>query len=608
MRKLPLGINFQKAAQDMKAWLSAQWLRLRKRTEGMSRLGLAWRIAAVLGGIGMLFLFFLSVLIYKGVLGPLPTYAELMAIQTRTASEVFSEDGVLLGKYYVENRVNADFEEISPNIINALVATEDARFFEHSGIDMRAWARVIIKSLLLFDESSGGGSTLSQQLAKNLYTRRDYWMMSLLVNKIREMFVARRLERIYTKEELLRLYLNTVPFSENVYGVKVASQRFFNKSPEDLAVEEAAVLVGMLKATTIYNPVRNPERALARRNTVLNQMEKYEYISEAECDSLKGLPIALKYHKEGHHSGLATYFREHLRLELDEVLKNYKKPDGSSYNLYTDGLKIYTTINARMQQYAEEAVSEYMPKLQQQFNKGWKKGVPWGGPRTLRKAMEGSKRYQNLKAKGLSEKAIEDIFNHPVRMTIFSWEEGEVEQEMSPLDSIKYYLTIINTGLLAIDPETGLIRAWVGGIDHKYFQYDHVKSRRPVGSIFKPVVYAQALLEGMLPCEYTENKLTALSRIRKLAAPKLRRPIRRRLLDGRSAQPIRQYGHRGDHDAGRNRTGAEIGQKYGHFGKCALRPGHCAGRRGCLPARHGPGLRHICQPGPPPGAPLPRPH
>jgi penicillin-binding protein 1A len=471
------------------------------------KLYLAAKIAVGTGVAGVIGVLLIAVLVYKGTFGAIPTYAELKNIRNHTASEVYDKDGVLLGKYYVENRTNADFDEISPNIINALVATEDARFFEHGGIDVRAMMRVLFKSVLLSKKSSGGGSTLSQQLAKNLYPRKSYRIMAMLINKMREGFTARRLEKVYTKEELLKLYLNTVSFSENIFGIKVASMRFFDKSPEDLSTEEAALLVGTLKGPSLYNPVRHPERSVKRRNTVLNQMSKFGNLSPEACDSLKNIPLDLKYSQEGGNRGLATYFREHLRQELEEILEAYKKPDGSPYNLYTDGLKIYTTIDATLQKYAEEAVFEHMPELQKAFDKEWEKGIPWNKSTALENAVARSDRYKSLKAKGLSQNEIEEIFKTPVKMRVFSWEEGEVEKEMSPMDSVKYYLSMLNTGFLALDPTNGLVKAWVGGINHKYFQYDHVKSHRQAGSTFKPIVYAQALRSGMLPCEYTENRL-----------------------------------------------------------------------------------------------------
>ncbi|MEQ8702460.1 MAG: transglycosylase domain-containing protein [Phaeodactylibacter sp.] len=502
--------------EQSKNWIFNQWERLRSRALGFYAQYPRWAIAGlVAGGLGILG--FLSVLLIAGLvyveaLGPVPGYPELQAISNHNASEVYSEDGVLLGKYYVENRINADFEEISPDLINALVATEDARFFEHSGIDVRAAARVLVKSILLMDESSGGGSTLSQQLAKNLYPRQEYLVLSMVVNKMREMLIARRLEHAYAKEELLRLYLNTVSFGEGIFGIKVAAQRFFNKSPEALNLEEAAVLVGMLKATTYYSPVRHPENALRRRNIVLGQMVRYGYLGAEVKDSLVQLPLVADYRPEGHNKGLATYFREHLRHELSGLLEGYTKPDGTPYNLYTDGLRIYTSLDARLQRYAEEAVQEEMAKVQENFYEDWKKGTPWGSNEVLERAVRKSDRYQDLKARGVSEEKIEAIFQQPVPMTVFSWKNGEEEREMSPLDSVKYYLTMLNAGFLAADPSTGMIKAWVGGIDHKYFQYDHVFAKRQVGSTFKPVVYATALQGGMLPCEYTYNRQVAYAK------------------------------------------------------------------------------------------------
>ncbi|MBX2875876.1 MAG: transglycosylase domain-containing protein, partial [Saprospiraceae bacterium] len=497
----------QQASEYVKNSLQSLSIRWRAFRMKHPRWAFTFKMGLGLGLIGFLFIVGLVLSVYWGYLGPLPDYAELRNIQNNTASEIYGENDVLLGKFFKENRINADFEEISPNVINALVATEDARFFEHAGIDMRAWMRVLFKSILLFNESSGGGSTLSQQLAKNIYPRRPYKVLSTPVNKIREMFIARRLENIYTKEDLLRLYLNTVPFSENIFGIKVAAQRFFKKSPDQLGVEEAAVLVGMLKGTTLYNPVRNPELATQRRNIVMGQMVKYEYLDPVLFDSLKAMPLALQYFREGSNAGLATYFRDQVRVEVNRILKDYPKPDGSPYDVYTDGLKIYTSIDPKLQQYAEEAVNTHMPVLQKAFYKNWeKRGTPWGGKKVLEQAKKNSRRYKQLAAQGKTEEEIDAIFDQPLSMQIFSWEEGDVVKEMSPLDSLKYYLTILNTGFLAMEPNTGLIRAWVGGINHKYFQYDHVRSRRQVGSIFKPIVYAQALQNGMLPCEYTYNR------------------------------------------------------------------------------------------------------
>lgn len=477
------------------------WLQQPENRKKLFKLGVS------AAGIGFLSFCFLALLTYWGAFGRLPSYADLKAIRNQTASQVYAEDDVMLGKYYVQNRVNASMEEISPNVINALIVTEDARFFEHRGIDLRAWMRVLVKSVLLMDDSAGGGSTLSQQLAKNLYPRKRYWLFSTLINKMKETYTARRLERTYSKEELLHLYLNTVPFGEDIYGIKVASQRFFNASPRKLRVEQAAVLVGMLKGNTLYNPVRHPEKALKRRNVVMSQMVKYGHLSQAKYDRLQKLPLEVEYHKEGHDEGSATYFREHLRLEVEEILQDYTKPDGSPYNLYTDGLKIYTTINSRMQRYAEEAVTEHMVKLQQDFYDNWKnRKAPWNNEKILLDAKKRSPRYRNMKEQGFSIAEIDEAFATPVRMRVFDWQKGEVERTMSPMDSLRYYLGLLQTGFMAMEPQTGLIRAWVGGNDYQFFQYDHIKSRRQVGSTFKPIVYAAALENGMLPCEYTANE------------------------------------------------------------------------------------------------------
>jgi penicillin-binding protein 1A len=502
--------NFPEKRDALSQWMEktgAAWRRCREWLARNPRVAMAGKLLAGAFAAGIVFLLLLAVLVYYGAFGRLPTYNDLRAIRNHTASEVYAEDGVLLGKYYVQNRINADFEEISPHVIHALIATEDARFFEHRGIDARAVMRVIIKSILLFDDSAGGGSTLSQQLAKNLFPREKTGLLSVPVAKFREMFVARRLEQLYTKEELLNLYLNTVPFGENVYGIKVAAHRFFGKSPDRLKIHEAALLVGILKANTYYNPVRNPERALQRRNTVIGQLVKYGYIEEEEGNALKSLPLELNYQPEGNNQGLATYFREHLRQELESTLKKYKKPDGSSYNLYTDGLKIYTTIHSRMQRYAEEAVREHLSRLQDAFVKQWGKDAPWNDEDMLVAALRQSPRYQRLKERGLPEEQIRQIFETPVSMTVFDWEKGQVDRTMSPLDSVRHHLALLNTGFLAAEPGTGLVRAWVGGISHRFFQYDHVKSRRQVGSTIKPVVFAAALSNGMLPCEYTINEL-----------------------------------------------------------------------------------------------------
>lgn len=464
------------------------------------------------GGIGVLvglpLLGILLILMVRiGVFGSLPPVSELKSIKNNNASEVYAADGVLLGKYYFENRTNVDRDNIAPAVLDALVATEDVRFYQHNGIDARSLARVFFKSILLMDRSSGGGSTITQQLAKNLYPRQNYWLLSMPVNKIREVMIARRLEEAYSKQEIIIMYLNTVPFGGNVYGIEAASQRFFNKSSAHLQVEEAAVLVGMLKATTSYNPRLYADRSKGRRDVVLSQMEKYGFLAEEASDSLQQLPLTIDYHYVSHNQGLAPYFREKLRVEIDQWLKTHPKEDGTYYNLYTDGLKIHTSIDSRLQEYAEAAMTSQMKKLQKTFLDHWNGKQPWGeNEEMLNLAIRQSKRYKAMVQAGKTEEEIKEAFNTPIPMTVYSW-EGEVEKTMSPKDSIIYHQSFLNAGFLAMEPKTGLIRAWVGGINHEHFKYDHVTARRQVGSTFKPIVYAAALENGVDPCEYISNEL-----------------------------------------------------------------------------------------------------
>jgi penicillin-binding protein 1A len=402
-----------------------------------------------------LFTFMLYILVSWGVFGEIPDKIELKGITNHVASEVYAADGVLLGKYYIENRTNVDRENMAPVVLDALVATEDVRFYQHNGIDFPSLGRVFIKSILLMDRSAGGGSTITQQLAKNLYPRKNYWLLSMPVNKIRETIIAKRLEGVYSKQEIITMYLNTVPFGGNVFGIEAAARRFFNKSSANLQAEEAAVLVGMLKATTSYNPRLYPDRSEARRNVVLSQMEKYGFITEEKADSLQQISLTLDYHYLSHNEGLAPYFRERLRGELDQWLKTHPKEDGTYYNLYTDGLKIHTSIDSRLQQYAEIAVAAQMKTLQQTFLQHWDGKRPWGeNAEMLTRAIRQSKRYQGLLQTGKSEEEIEEIFNTPVPMTVYSW-DGVVEKNMSPKDSIMYYKYFINDGFLDIETKTG---------------------------------------------------------------------------------------------------------------------------------------------------------
>lgn len=460
-------------------------------------------LIVVLGiiGIGLLFSS-----VYLGFWGKLPDYYTLRNIKNADASEILSEDGTILGRVYAENRTNVNFKDISPNVINSLIATEDARFYEHQGVDQRSLLRVLVKSLIMGDRSSGGGSTLSQQLAKNLYPRNSYGALTMPINKMREAIVASRLEKIYSKKEILQLYLNTVSFGENVFGIESASRQFFNKPASALKTHECAVLIGMLKAPTYYNPRLHPERAKQRRNVVLNQMAKYNYITESESEKLKNLALKLDYNNQALRDGLAAYLRERIRIETNTILKDFPKEDGTYYDVYTDGLKITTTLDSRLQEYAEQAVSEHLSQLQSIFNKHWGSTKPWGdNPDILIDAKHQSIRYKKLKAAGKSEQEINQIFNKKYDMKIFTW-SGDKSVNMSPNDSIKHYVQLLNTGFLAMEPHTGKIKAWIGGIDFNHFKYDHITAKRQVGSVFKPIVFSAALEEGMSPFEYFPNE------------------------------------------------------------------------------------------------------
>ncbi len=482
----------------------ASWKESSSRSDYRFLLRIFYKLA--LFGILLLVLFYFAV--YAGFLGGMPSQKELKSVHNNTASEVYAAGGELLGRYYIQDRTNVKYANISPTAIDALVATEDVRFFRHSGVDARSLARVFIKSLLLQNESSGGGSTISQQLAKNLWPRKNYWIGDMPVNKLREMIIARKLESIYSKEEILELYLNTVPMGGNLYGIERSSRRFFNTSADSLKPEEAAVLIGMLKATTTYNPRLHPERALTRRNVVLSQMAKYEYLPAATADSLKKLPLKLNYNYTTHNDGLAPYFREHLRQELMEWASTKKKPNGERYNIYTDGLKIYTTIDAGMQRHAEASVRKQMAQLQKSFDAHWRGRTPWGAnSEVLQAAMVRSDRYKKMKAAGSSDAEIKTAFREPVPMQVYGW-SGTSKKTMSPMDSLAYYQRFLNTGLLSMEPNTGYIRAWVGGINHHIFKYDHVQAARQVGSTFKPIVYAAALEAGLEPCDYFPNERT----------------------------------------------------------------------------------------------------
>lgn len=464
------------------------------------------------------FLVLLFFVISKGWLGFMPSFEELENPKSNLASEVISADQTVLGTYFIENRSNVHYNEISPYLINALIATEDSRFEQHSGIDTRGILRVMLKNIIIGQKSAGGGSTITQQLAKNLFPRKkNQNKLFLVFTKLKEWITSIKLERNYTKDEIIAMYFNTVDFGNNAFGIKSATKTYFGKLPSELKIEEAALLIGILKAPSKFSPVRRKDAAFMRRDVVLSQMLKYKYIKKKEYDSLKNLPIDMSgFRVLNQNSGRATYFREYLRGELDEWCKNHNKPDGKPYNLYKDGLKIYTTINSRMQQYAEEAVREYIGKeLQPLFFKHWKghKNAPFDANLTddernmlLREAMARTERYARLKEQGALKEEIRQAFRKPVKMRIFSW-KGERDTMMSPMDSIKYYKFFLRAGLMSMEPQTGFVRAYVGGIDYKHFKFDQViQAKRQVGSTFKPFVYTLALQElGYSPCKKVPN-------------------------------------------------------------------------------------------------------
>lgn len=445
--------------------------------------------------------------VYIGFWGTLPTYDELRHIRNDEASMLYTEDGEMIGKYYIENRTNINYKNIPSNAIDALVATEDARFYQHEGVDKISMARVFFKTFLLGKRSSGGGSTISQQLAKNLYPREEQPVNLLPIIKLKEMFIAHRLENIYSKNEILTLYLNTVYFGENTFGLESAAQKYFSVSATDLNQSQAATLIGMLKGPSYYNPRLHPERALRRRNTVINQMVKYNFLTAQEGESLKAQKLSLKYKPDNHYSGLAPYLRELIRQDAVKILEAYNATHDTQYNLYKDGLILTTTLDAEMQKYAEEAVAVHMPKLQQSYYTHLGKREPWSrNPAILKNAIQNSPIYKQLKNKGLSETEIKEELNRKKTMVVYDAQKKEREVEFSSIDSIKYYLKIFQPAVIAIDPQNGKIKAWVGGLDYKFFQYDQVIAPRQVGSVFKPVVYSAAIHNGARLDAYYSNE------------------------------------------------------------------------------------------------------
>ena len=469
-----------------------------------------WFWITILGGTATVVLLFLFA--SWGFYGALPTFEELENPEHNLATEVISIDGKTLGKYYKENRTPVKFKDLPKSLLKALVATEDERFYEHSGVDFKATARAIAKL-----GKDGGGSTITQQFAKLLvHGEGSKNIVQRLMQKFQEYVVAVRLERQYTKQEILTMYLNKYDFLNQAVGIRSASRIYFGKEPIDLTVSESAMLVGMLKNSSYYNPLRREELVLNRRNVVLGQMYRNNFISEKLKDSLQQKGLELNVNRESHSDGNATYFREYLRDFMKTWIKNNPKPDGTDYNLHRDGLKIYVTLDSRMQQHAEDAMAEHMSNLQRVFDKEQKrnKTAPFYDidktqiANTINQAMKRSERWRKMENNGASEKEIKASFDIKTDMKVFSW-KGDIDTIMSPKDSILYYKQFLRAGLLSIEPESGHVKAWVGGVNYKHFQFDAVKQqKRQVGSTFKPFVYATAINQlNLSPCTKFPNTL-----------------------------------------------------------------------------------------------------
>ena len=467
-----------------------------------------------------LLIFIVVTLTGMGTFGSLPNVEELVNPKNNLATIVYSGDMKILGKYYSENRVNVNFNQLDKDLVNALVATEDARFYEHSGVDIKALARSIAGAFT--GGNKGGGSTITQQLAKMMFPREKLSKPELVIRKMKEWIIATRLEKYYTKDEIMALYLNKFDFLNLAVGVKSAAQIYFNRTQDSLNIEQAAMLIGMAKNPSLFNPIRHADTTMQRRNVVMNQMVKYGYLSKQKYDSLKVLPLDLSFHPEDHNDGLAPYLREYIR---DNFLKGWcekhiNPATNKPYNVYKDGLRIYTTIDSRMQQHAEEAVNEHMSDLQKMFDKDLKtkKNAPFAWnvnkqeiENIMTSSIKRSDRYRSAKKAGMSDAEATATFYKPAQMSVYSL-RGEIDTIMTPFDSIKYYKGFLQTGFMAMEPQTGYVKAWVGGINHKHFKYDHVKvSRRQVGSTFKPFVYALAIQEGFSPCHQVPNVKTCIS-------------------------------------------------------------------------------------------------
>ena len=464
-----------------------------------------WKI--VIGGfvIGVLII----ALTALGVFGPLPSFRDLENPKSNQASEVISSDKQVLGKYFVENRSNVTYNQISPNVIHALIATEDNRFYAHSGIDFGRSFTILFYNLI---GKQQGGSTITQQLALNLFSERSHNKLTRLRQKLQEWVIAVRLERNYTKEEILTMYLNTVDFGAyNTFGISSAAATYFNTTPANLTADQAALLIGMVNGPGLYSPIRHPDNAISRRNFVLRRMTEEGYLSEGQSQEAKMKPLGLDFHPIDHKDGEATYFRSVLKKEVQKILvdQDLRKSDGTAYDLDRDGLKIYTTVNYTMQQYAEEAQREYMKQLQVQFNQHWRGRSLWKAipdfKLLLDQGIKRSDRYRALKAQNKSDEEIREDFDTPASMNLFTW-HGNIDTTMKPIDSIVYCKMLLRNAMMSMDPKTGYIKAWVGGINFEHFKYDQVKTgTRQVGSTAKPFTYAVAIDNGFSPCMQINN-------------------------------------------------------------------------------------------------------
>lgn len=468
------------------------------------------KVIAVLGTLAVLvFLFLLLtyILVTTGSVVDIPSTKELVQVRKPVASTLYDRNGELLGKYYIENRSEIEVEDLNDFYKNALIATEDIRFYKHNGVDTRSLFRVLLKTIFLQRDASGGGSTITQQLAKNLYPRKRYKLLSTLINKFREMEIARRLEEIYEKDEILLFYSNTVSFGERAFGLYTASHRFFNKNPEDLLLEEAATLVGMLKATSYFSPRNHPDRAKERRNVVLLQMAKYDFITKPTFDQISQLPLKLDYQLPSSSDEQALYFKEQVRRKFNEWSLSTSKPDGSKYDLFKDGLKVISTLDLKLQTQGEKIVSKNMSRLQKTFIDSWKGGRLFGqGTKLIDEKITSDPYYQNLRSAGASGKEALDEFTSIGERAYWTWNGMEMRKN-TKIDSIKHELALLHTGMLAVHPGTGEILVWIGGNDFNHFQYDNIIGARQVGSTFKPIVYLTALTQGKKACDLYDNQL-----------------------------------------------------------------------------------------------------